>query len=489
MAPAGQATARFSRRPATNARAAGRCTPCRSGPAMLALARSKARWSTLLLAGYWALGLVTFTPRAPRSGPSRSTTFIKPPLRPQPPGRSRLPIFNVGERAEGYTSFAWMLLAAAAHALPWSPEATIKLGSLLAAIVAIGLAGALAAATVRGHGALASWRAASFTVAVLLVYPGTAVHAVAGLETSLYAAACVALWLLSLRVVRGAPRSATAFALASLALGLVRPTGTSSHAPRRRWCCSNRRLPLEGRCYGGSRRSTSCPAPPARVAMALLRSTLRCPSRQSRARGALRRAERGARLRDRSALSRVPRGAPRGGGRVDPSARGGGAGRRVRRAVRVLPRAGAPDGLRPSLPPPHRLRRRGALGRGRLRARRAARCTLHRAAMVAPGALRCARARRAVGGGAGVVPGAPLDQRGRQILLRRRIEGRPPDLGPPAGRARGRRDLTPRGAARRRRGPVRVAMVDHRYVRPERAHIARAAGAIRGTCSIDAPIC
>ena len=138
----------------------------------------------LFLLGTLALGLTTFTLALRAFWPfTVDDAFIN--LRY---GRNLLeghgPVFNVGERAEGYTSFAWMLAAAAAIALAGAPEAWMKIASLLATLAAIGLAAALAAEVARPRGALARWRAATFTAALLLVYPGTAVHAVAGLETS-----------------------------------------------------------------------------------------------------------------------------------------------------------------------------------------------------------------------------------------------------------------------------------------------------------------
>jgi hypothetical protein len=97
-------------------------------------------------------------------------------------GAGHGPVWNVGEKpVEGYTDFLWMVLLAVPAALHWSIPAAAK---ILGSLALIGIVVQLAA-VVRAR--IGDLRAAAVSVGAMLLYAPSYIHAVAGLETTLFA--------------------------------------------------------------------------------------------------------------------------------------------------------------------------------------------------------------------------------------------------------------------------------------------------------------
>ena len=136
------------------------------------------------------------------------------------------PTFNPGVPAEGCTTFLWMGLLAVPHALGLDALLCAKGLGVLATFALLGatwrLARELTSFLAPG------WRQVPAACAALLLaaFVPTAVHAVSGMETALFAALLTGLFALAARHT-GAPSAAGArgLALLSLALGLTRPEG------------------------------------------------------------------------------------------------------------------------------------------------------------------------------------------------------------------------------------------------------------------------
>lgn len=130
------------------------------------------------------------------------------------------PVWNPGERVEGYTNFSWMLLMAAGMRLGAAPEVLSNvLGALcgLGVLVAVGLF----AARGRGKGALVAWLA----VAGLAANRSFVAWCTGGLETMLFALCVFAGVTCALRTPDEPDRAPLGAAL-WLALGaLTRPEG------------------------------------------------------------------------------------------------------------------------------------------------------------------------------------------------------------------------------------------------------------------------
>ncbi len=137
------------------------------------------------------------------------------------------PTYNVGEPPiEGYTTFLWMLIMAPAHLLVREP---VVLGKLLGVVFALALLG-VEFALVR-HLA-AAWQisgermVAAVAVLLLACYHPTAVHAVAGMETALFALLLMLfLYHVTLFASKPGPGLAAKIAFAALLTGLTRPEG------------------------------------------------------------------------------------------------------------------------------------------------------------------------------------------------------------------------------------------------------------------------
>ena len=136
------------------------------------------------------------------------------------------PNFNPGVTAEGCTTFLWMVLLAAPHALGLDALLFAKGLGLLATLGLLGATWGLARELTPF---LASGRRLvppACAALLLAAFPPTAVHAVSGMETALFAALLTGLFLLAARHAgTPGPTGARGLALLSLALGLTRPEG------------------------------------------------------------------------------------------------------------------------------------------------------------------------------------------------------------------------------------------------------------------------
>jgi hypothetical protein len=136
------------------------------------------------------------------------------------------PVYNLGERVEGYTNFLWMLLAALGFKAGLDvPGAVLALGAISALVLMVGVLRLW-----RGFPALPRWLGIVAVVLVAMTAP-VAVWTLGGLETCLYAG------LLAVSCALGASSAATGSARtaaltgASLALAtLTRPEGAAEFA-------------------------------------------------------------------------------------------------------------------------------------------------------------------------------------------------------------------------------------------------------------------
>ena len=134
------------------------------------------------------------------------------------------PVYNpTGPRAEGYTSVLWMLLLVIPHALRWDAVLCAKsLG------VAATLAGAWLARRLAREAGAGSWRPDA-AAALYLLLPATAVHAISGMETALFAMLLTALFTAAAHALR-THRHVALLSAAALLLALTRPEGTIAGA-------------------------------------------------------------------------------------------------------------------------------------------------------------------------------------------------------------------------------------------------------------------
>ena len=95
--------------------------------------------------------------------------------------------WNDGEApVEGYTSFLWTILLAPAHWFVGDAEAIAKFTSLGATVLLLGLVAGSAAWLTRGA-AVVRATTAGLAAALLALDPTSAVHAVSGMDTALFA--------------------------------------------------------------------------------------------------------------------------------------------------------------------------------------------------------------------------------------------------------------------------------------------------------------
>ena len=135
-----------------------------------------------------------------------------------------------GPRAEGFSSWGWLLVSAVPELLRIDPVGFCKAVGIGAALMTAWLTGSLAShmaatptdATVGGDRP-PSHLAGAFAAALLLGWFPTAVHAVSGMETLAAAAALAALLRLHLRLAWGVRPRPLALASLSLGVGLLRP--------------------------------------------------------------------------------------------------------------------------------------------------------------------------------------------------------------------------------------------------------------------------
>jgi hypothetical protein len=136
------------------------------------------------------------------------------------------PTFNPGVPTEGCTTFLWMVLLAASHALGLDALAFAKGLGVLATLALLGATSRLAHELTLFLAPGRRLVPPACAALLLAAFVPTAVHAVSGMETALFAALLTAFFVLATRHL-GAPASAGArgLALLSLALGLARPEG------------------------------------------------------------------------------------------------------------------------------------------------------------------------------------------------------------------------------------------------------------------------
>ena len=136
------------------------------------------------------------------------------------------PTFNAGgPPVEGYTSFLWMLLLALPHWLGWDAVFVAKAASVTA-MVACGAVAAVFAASLTRSPTRSVFTPTAVTMLLLGSVPATAVHAVSGMETALFAF----LLMLFLTILTGLGREpklrqTVGLAIVALLLGLARPEG------------------------------------------------------------------------------------------------------------------------------------------------------------------------------------------------------------------------------------------------------------------------
>lgn len=128
-------------------------------------------------------------------------------------------VFNPGQRVEGYSNLAWVLLAAAAKRAGADPLVMVRLAGITSGVICLLLAWALAGRLRPGGG-----RALLLAPLFLAASPILARHAVSGLETNAYAA-CLTFGLWWLAGGSRSPRAAVLAVLPLILLFLLRPEG------------------------------------------------------------------------------------------------------------------------------------------------------------------------------------------------------------------------------------------------------------------------
>jgi arabinofuranosyltransferase len=134
--------------------------------------------------------------------------------------------FNAsGPRAEGYTSFLWMMVLAAPHALGLDAVVFAKGAGVLATFATLVVAMRWAQSEARAEAPDAPAWAASAAAMGIAAVPATAVHAVSGMETAPFTLCLTALLAASADAVRGRRHAAGRVGGLALLLGLTRPEG------------------------------------------------------------------------------------------------------------------------------------------------------------------------------------------------------------------------------------------------------------------------
>src|SRR5438132_5092913 len=112
------------------------------------------------------------------------------------------PVFNAGERVEGYTTPAWVFLLAGLHRLGAPLLGTAHVLGIAAAATTVLVAGALATRAAPRLGALAG----AFAAVLVALHPGVVLWTASGMET------CIFLLLVLLGVAAGTMTEAAALA-------------------------------------------------------------------------------------------------------------------------------------------------------------------------------------------------------------------------------------------------------------------------------------
>jgi arabinofuranosyltransferase len=135
--------------------------------------------------------------------------------------------WNPGEApAEGYTSFAWVVLTAPFHFWADDAEGCAKVLSVLATVCGVTASALFALDVLRAERLWVRAVGVAFVALWQSLQIGTSVHAVSGMDTSLFTTTIIVLSWCSSRVLRHeSRRNFRAFALGCLLCGLTRPEG------------------------------------------------------------------------------------------------------------------------------------------------------------------------------------------------------------------------------------------------------------------------
>ncbi len=143
------------------------------------------------------------------------------------------PTFNpTGPRAEGYTTFLWMMVLSIPHVFRLDAVAVAKSLGVAATFATLVVSARWAWAEAGTDRTIARdvlrdgprWATAT-AVACLAAIPATAVHAVSGMETALFALLVTGMFAEAAAQVRGSSRPPLRLAILALLSGLTRPEG------------------------------------------------------------------------------------------------------------------------------------------------------------------------------------------------------------------------------------------------------------------------
>lgn len=132
--------------------------------------------------------------------------------------------YNPGERAEGYTTPLWLVIAILPHLLRVDPVIFGRIAGLACTLGAGYTTFHLTIYLLRDQPETDRTLIASLSMLLLFAYPPTALHGVSGLGTSLFALTLTGFAYLLARFVSG-DMDAWTVALAALLMGLSRPEG------------------------------------------------------------------------------------------------------------------------------------------------------------------------------------------------------------------------------------------------------------------------
>jgi arabinofuranosyltransferase len=141
------------------------------------------------------------------------------------------PVYQPGSvPAEGYTTFLWMALLVIPHLLRLDAVLVAKLLGVIATLALVALTAAWTARLARTHApdagqGVAPWTAGAIAALALACLPATAVHAVSGMETALFAFLLLGLVALCGDVAARNTRRLKWLGPCALLLGLTRPEG------------------------------------------------------------------------------------------------------------------------------------------------------------------------------------------------------------------------------------------------------------------------
>ncbi len=133
------------------------------------------------------------------------------------------PTFNsTAPRAEGYTSYLWIIILTIPHILNLEAVSFSKLIGILATFATMGLIFTLIANSAKSENPY-SKIAGGVAVLFYALLPESAVHAVSGMETAIYGFLLIGMIYLSFAAIRGSKLALDWLPFAGLLNGLVRP--------------------------------------------------------------------------------------------------------------------------------------------------------------------------------------------------------------------------------------------------------------------------